>query len=120
MSGDSFNVEQAMAVGPKAVAKAKRVQFIKIQGIEAPLDAQRLADELKTLRAAIRDREDVDPDERDGTLGALLEAQKATEEGDADRAKTALARVGKWVLKVAEGIGVGVAVAALRQSLIGA
>lgn len=121
MANDKYEAEQAIVVGPNARVKAKSVSFFKFQGT-SELDAAKLAQELATLRAAVRqyDGHDVTDDDKDETAGALLEAQRAAEKGDEAEARSALARTGKWVLKVAESIGVGVATAALRQVLLGA
>jgi hypothetical protein len=54
MTGDQYNVEQAMAVGPQAKARADHVQFIRFSG-DGAIDNQKLAEELATLRKAIRE-----------------------------------------------------------------
>ena len=109
---DQYNVEQAMAVGPRAEACADNVQFIKFSG-ERAMDNQKLAEELATLRTAIREDPHASQDEKDEAVGALLEAERSAKAGNAEGTRRALARVGKWVLRTAETIGVGLAVQAL-------
>lgn len=113
MTGDQYNVEQAMAVGRKAEARADHVQFIKLSG-EGAIDNQKLAQELAALRTAIREDPDASQDEKDEAAGALLEAERSAKAGNESDTRQALARVGKWVLRTAEAIGVGLAVQALK------
>lgn len=115
MTGDQYNVEQAMAVGPKAKARADHVQFIKFSG-EGAIDSQKLAQQLAALRTAVREDLAASQDEKDEAAGALLEAEKAAKAGNESGTWQALARVGKWVLKTAEAIGVGLAVQALKMA----
>jgi hypothetical protein len=116
MTGDQYNVEQAMAVGPQASARADHVQFIKFSG-DGAIDNQKLAEELAALRKAIREDPDASQDEKDEAAGALLEAEKSAKAGNPSATGKALARVGKWVLRTAETIGVGLAVAALKMAI---
>ena len=109
---DQYNVEQAMAVGPKAKAHADSVQFIKFSG-DGAIDNQRLAEELAALRTAIREDLHASQDEKDEAVGALLEAERSAKAGNAEGTRQALACVGKWVLRTAVAIGVGLAVQAL-------
>ena len=60
---DQYNVEQAMAVGPKTKARADSVQFIKFSG-DGAIDNQKLAEELASLRAAIREDLHASQDEK--------------------------------------------------------
>jgi hypothetical protein len=113
---DQYSVEQAMAVGPKAKAHADSVQFIKFSG-DGAIDNQRLAEELAALRTAVRDDPHASQDEKDEAVGALLEAERSAEAGNAEGTRQALSRVGKWVLRTAEAIGIGLAVQALIVAL---
>lgn len=112
MAGDQYNVEQAMVVGHRAKARADSVQFIRFSGAGA-IDNQKLAGELGTLRTAIREDPRASQDEKDEAVGALLEAERSAKAGNAEGTRQALAQVGKWVLRTAEKIGVGLAVQAL-------
>lgn len=112
VTGDQYNVEQAMAVGPKVKARADSVQFIKFSG-DGAIDNQKLAEELAALRTAIREDPHASQDDKDEAAGALLTAERSAKAGDAEGTRHALARVGKWVLGTAETIGVGLAVQAL-------
>lgn len=116
MTGDQYNVEQAMAVGPRASARADHVQFIKFSG-EGSLDPAKLAAELASLRQAVRNDPTATQDEKDEAAGALLEAEKSAKKGDEAGTRSALSRVGTWVLRVARDVGVGVAVVALQAAL---
>lgn len=116
MAGDQYNVEQAMAVGPNASARAGQVQFFKFSG-ERPVDPVKLAAELASLREAARNAPGVTQDEKDEAVGALLEAEKSAKKGDEGGTRSALSRVGAWVLGVAKDIGVGLAVVALQAVL---
>ena len=109
---DQYNVEQAMAVGPKTKARADSVQFIKFSG-DGAIDNQKLAEELASLRAAIREDLHASQDEKDEAVGVLLEAERSAKAGNAEGTRQALARLRKWVLRTAEAIGVGLAVQAL-------
>jgi len=101
-----------MAVGPKAKARADSVQFIKFSG-DGAIDNQKLAEELASLRAAIREDLHASQDEKDEAVGALLEAERSAKAGNAEGTRQALARLRKWVLRTAEAIGVSLAVQAL-------
>jgi hypothetical protein len=116
MSGEQFNTEQAMAVGPNAKAKAKSVTFNRFSA-DGGVDPARLKEELASLRSAVRDDPSVAQDDKDDAVGALREAEKAAERGDSDGTGRALAKLGTWVLGIGQGIGAGLAVAAIRQSL---
>ena len=74
---------------------------------EIPLD--RLADELRAIRAALVKRGD---DSRE-----LSEALEAAEEGNGPGALAALKRVGEAMLNVASSVGADVASAAIRATL---
>ncbi|TCO33072.1 hypothetical protein EV652_10371 [Kribbella steppae] len=114
MPNDHYEAEQSVISGPKGKVRADSIQFFKFDG-KSEVDPQKLAKDLEQLRAAVRQVPDVDPDERDRAVAALLAAQDAATEGDEVKVRANLKRVGKWVLNVAESIGVGVAIAVLRQ-----
>lgn len=116
MTGDQYNVDQAMAVGPHASARADHVEFIRFSG-DGSLDPAKLAAELASLRQAVRNNPAATQDEKDEAVGALLEAEKSAKKGDEAGTRSALSRVGTWVLQVAKDVGVGLAVAALQAVL---
>jgi hypothetical protein len=114
--GDQFNVEQAMAVGPDAKAKAKNVYFTQLRDDSGrEIDLTQLAQELSKLRAALKDEPDTP--ERDSALGAIADAEVASKQGDSAKVVENLARAGKWVIGIAEKIGVGLAVAAIKSAI---
>jgi hypothetical protein len=114
--GDQFNVEQAMAVGPEAKAKAKNVYFTQLRDASGrDIDLTQLAQELSKLRGALKDEPDTP--ERDSALGAIADAEVASRQGDSAKVVEHLARAGKWVLGVAEKVGVGLAVAAIKSAM---
>jgi hypothetical protein len=115
-SGDQYNVPgQAVNVGPNALVKTDTItlQQIKSEKGDAATLSE-LAVELAKLRAVLRDEPD-SPD-RDSAIGALADAEVAATKGDEPTTLKHLARVGKWVVSIAEKIGVGVAIAALKTA----
>lgn len=75
MTGDSYYTEQAMAVGRKAKARAKNVNYIKKEEAISSLDLGRLADELMKLRSKLH--ENPESPQRDSAIGAIADAEAA-------------------------------------------
>jgi hypothetical protein len=114
--GDQFNVEQAMAVGPEAKARAKNVYFTQLRDSSGKeIDLEQLAQELGKLRAALK--EEPDTPERDSAIGAIADAETASKKGDRSKVAEFLSRAGKFALDVAEKVGVQVAVAAMKSAM---
>jgi hypothetical protein len=110
MTGTSYTGNQVGAMGPGATANnVTMIQF------GTQIDQKRLADELKILRVALK--AEASTSDHDEAIGAIASAEKATEKGDGAGASAQLKAAGKWALEVAEKIGVGVAVAALKTAL---
>lgn len=77
------------------------------------IDLARLAAELAALRRAMK-AEATGEAEEDVALGEIAKAEAAAKVGDEQGAMQALKAAGKWAFSVAEKIGVGVAVAAMK------
>jgi hypothetical protein len=81
----------------------------------ANIDPASLINELAKLRTAMRGAATV-PD-HDLATAAIAEAQIAVEKSDRTALLANLKKAGAWSLEVAEKIGVGVAIAALKVAL---
>lgn len=112
---DSYGVGQAANVGPGGVAYGNTFSQLWEEH-SAEVDLSRLAEEIKLLRAAVRESASGDIAE-DEVLGALASAEKAAVAGDGPGAMGHLQKAGLWVLDVAKGIGVPVAVRAIGAAL---
>jgi hypothetical protein len=80
------------------------------------IDLPRLAADLVELRRAMR-AEAKGEAEEDVALGEIAKAEAAARSGDQKGALQALKAAGKWAFSVAEKIGVGVAIAAMKPLL---
>lgn len=112
--GDSYKVGQAMAVGPNARASHGSFQQVWNEAGGA-IDLAKLASELATLRTALRG--EPASAEHDVAIGAIAQAEKAAAAQDGPGALAHLRTAGKWVLGVAEKIGVAVAAGAIKTAL---
>jgi hypothetical protein len=113
--GDSYKIGQAGAVGPGAVGIGNT--FSQIWLDKAPqIDLGQLAAELNDLRAAARAASTGDVDQ-DLALGELASAERAASDQDGPTALSHLRNAGKWILDVAKGIGVPIAVKAIEAAL---
>lgn len=77
------------------------------------IDLHKLAAELAELRTAMK-AEATGQTEQDVALGEIAKAEAAAKSGDQTKTVQALKSAGKWALSVAEKIGVGVAIAAMK------
>lgn len=77
------------------------------------IDLLKLAGELAELRSAMK-AEATGQTEQDVALGEIAKAEAAAKSGDQTGTLQALKSAGKWALRVAEKIGVGVAIAAMK------
>jgi hypothetical protein len=112
--GDTYNVEQAGAVGPGAHAHDMVFTTITTQSGDT-IDLPGLAKELSVLRAKMKEKA-VEP-EHDVAVGAIAEAETAAKKGHAPKVLESLAKAGKWALDMATQIGTPVAIAAIKASL---
>ena len=109
--GDTtYNVGQAGAVGPHA--HAHDMTFQQIQG---GLDLPKLAEELGRLRNAMKGETTGTRDE-DKAIGAVADAEEAATKGDGPAVLRYLKSAGTWGLKIAEKIGVALAIEALKNA----
>jgi hypothetical protein len=110
-----MEIKQAgVVIGPGG--KAKNIKFKQVLNEASPLeDLPKLAEGLATLRAAI-EREPEVP-EKHVALEAVKSAEEEAKKGNGQKVLGFLAKAGEWTLKVATKIGVGVAEAAIKQSL---
>lgn len=113
-SGDTYNVEQAGAVGPGSVAHDNIFNQIKTQSGDE-IDLPSLAQELSTLRIKMRERA-TEP-EQDEAIGAIAAAEREVKNGNGSKVLESLAKAGKWALDTAKEIGVNVAVEAIKAAL---
>jgi hypothetical protein len=112
MSRDTYNIPgQAGAVGPGAQARNNT-----FQQIQAGIDLPKLADELGRLRNAMKG-EATGTREQDKAIGAVADAEEAATRGDGPTALQYLKSAGEWTLGIAEKIGVGVAIEALKRAM---
>jgi hypothetical protein len=114
--GDSYNAQQAGAMGPNA--KASNMSFQQIWAHScADLDLARLATELRDLRAEMKSRStEIDHDAAIASVGA---AEQAASEDDGPTVLKHLKRAGHWALEVATKIGTTVAAKALENAIGG-
>ena len=112
---DVYNVQQAGAVGRNA--RVETVNFT-MEGVQkkVDLDLEKLTEDLAKLIKEL-EKTDIDEIDKDSSVNAVKQAQSAAKSGDGPEALKHLQNVGKWVLGIAEKIGVGVAVVALKTVL---
>ena len=78
------------------------------------IDLPKLAEELGRLRNAMKG-ETTGTREQGKAIGAVADAEDAATRGDGSAALQYLKSAGKWTLGIAEKIGVGVAIEALKR-----
>ena len=115
MSGDHYNVGQAGAVGAGSTAHNFQQIWNNWQTTGADVDLVLLAQDLEKLRQEMK-REATSP-EQDEATGEIAGAQTAAKNGDGGKVLEKLAKAGKWALSMAEKIGAGLAVAALKKAI---
>ena len=77
-------------------------------------DLKALAGELGTLRAGLTQQ--AERPEHYSALAEVATAEIAASNGDADGTRSALGKVGTWVLSTATALGVAVAAAAIKAA----
>jgi hypothetical protein len=113
MSRDTYNIHgQTGAVGRNAHAHDMTFQQVWSQ---SSIDLPRLAEELKRLRAAMKEADGKDG--QDEAIGAVAAAEKAAIKGDGPTTLQHLKTAGKWTLGIAEKIGVPLAVEAMKRMM---
>jgi hypothetical protein len=114
--GDKITVGQAQVViGSNSSAGDINTHGHIAGGSIGDIDLSRLADELSSLRRALR--EEATLPEHDIALGAVAAAERCSREGDASGAMAHLKSAGRWCLDIASKIGVRVAAEAINSSL---
>ena len=111
---DKFETGQAGAVGPGAHAHDMPLQQVWNQ-FKGSTNLSTLAEELATLRSALRTRSSTA--DQDIAVGVIAEAERAAKQGDGQTAIASLASAGKWALQVAQEIGTNLAAEVLKKSL---
>lgn len=111
--GDNYNVTQAGAVGPGARVSGSEFTQQLAQG--EGRDLSKLAEELRSLRAALLTN--ATAAEEYAAIGAVASAEIAAVEHDEPTTLKYLSQAGKWALDTATKIGTTIAAAALKESL---
>ena len=115
MNGDHYNVGQAGAVGPGSTAQNFQQVWNNWQESGSGMDLVLLAQDLEKLRQEMK-KEATSP-EQDEATGEVAGAQTAAKSGDGGKVLEKLAKAGKWALSMAEKIGAGLAIAALKKAV---
>ncbi len=112
--GDRYEAGQVGAQGP--YAHAHDITFNQIwHQTKGNIDLSILAKELSMLRGEMQK---LAKDAKDYTeIGAIANAEIEAQNGNGPKALSALAKAGKWSLDIAEKIGIGVAIAAIKTVL---
>lgn len=112
--GDNYQVGQAGSVGRSS--SASNINFEQVWNqLSENVDLSTLAKELSTLRQAMKTESSAPA--HDISIGNIANAEQAAIEGNGTKAIEYLRKSGKWSLDVAQKIGVGVAISAIKSSL---
>lgn len=112
MGNTYSNYGNVGAMGENASAQ----QFQQVsQAVGGQIDLPKLATELEQLRAALA-KEALTDDHFDA-IASVGAAREAAKKGDGPGAVEKLKTAGKWVLDIAEKIGVGLVVAVAKSAL---
>lgn len=112
--GDTYNIGQAGAAGPNSKVEADEFnQTQEAASASANIDTEKLAGELSALIQVLRAKADQAGASID--ISKVEEAQAAAQQGDVDKALTALSGAGENAVNKAEEIGAETAVKALRS-----
>ena len=113
VSGDTYNVTQAGAVGPNSTSHSSSFNVNQVN-LPNDIDLNVLMAQLVRLRSAMQTR--ADSPEQYLALANVGLAEKAAAEDDKQGVVANLAKVGKWALEVATEIGTKVAAAAITHA----
>ena len=110
-------LQQSDAVDSEQTIQGSEAQEMEqiLQTRLGNVDLEVLTRQLSELRAEMR--RGSDSPECDIAVGSIAAAEEAIKREDTAKALEHLKNAGRWSLKVAEGLGVGVAVAALKTAL---
>jgi hypothetical protein len=116
IGGDKYEAGQVVTQGREARTDVQTVTFNQVwQQNKGEVDLATLGAELETLRARLGQA--ASAPEHYIEIGAIASAEVEAKKGNGEKVYEALSKAGKWSLGVAEKIGVGVAIAALKTSL---
>lgn len=112
--GSTYKAGQVGAQGPNA--HAHDITFNQIwQKNKGNLELSILGSELERLRSTLQ--HSANTAEHFSEVGAIATAEIEAKKGNGPKALEALSKAGRWSLDVAEKIGVGVAIAAIKTAL---
>ena len=114
--GDSYNAQQAGAMGPNAKASNMSFQQIWTQNC-ADLDMAHLAMELRDLRAEMKSRST--EIEHDAAIASVGAAEQAAGQADVVTVLKHLKQAGRWAFEIATKIGTTVAAKAIENAIGG-
>jgi hypothetical protein len=115
--GDNINVGLAHVVlGSHASAGNITTHGAVVGGDANQADLKQIAEELATLRKALRQVNVGDEMDKDSDIGAIACAEKAARNDDRNGMLNHLKTVGTWVLDTATKVGVDLASAALKSA----
>jgi hypothetical protein len=115
ITNNTYNVNQAGAVGPNA--HARDMTFNQIVSHVENLDLSRLADELSTLQKAMKAKASNSDSDQDIAIANITLAAKAAKEKDVSKLVNYLKAAGQWALDIATKISVPVAITAITKAL---
>lgn len=115
-NGDTYVTGQAGAVGPQS--HAHDMNFVQVNNQTDSLDLVQLARELEQLRVALKS--EATTPEQDADIGIIARAELEAKNNNKQKAVEFLLQSGKWVLGVAEKIGVALIVGLIKDGLQGA
>lgn len=94
-------------------AQGQEAQVLVIDGHD--VDRFKLVSELRELRESISQSQTQDRD-TNSAHDTLAEAEDAARRGNGEQVKASLAKLGRWVLRLAEATGAAVAAEAIRRA----
>ena len=112
--GDSYQVGQAGAVGRSSSASDMKFEQVW-NNSSGNIDLSALANELSAIRQAMKN--EASAPEHDILIGNIAHAEQAAIEGNQSKTIDYLKKSGSWSLDVAQKIGVGVAVGAIKSAI---
>ena len=111
--GNVFEVKDSIGVGYDVQMKNVTINQQNTQ--TSDIDLQMLAQELEKLRQELKK---IAADaEQDIAVGVIAAAESEAKRGDKSKTFEYLSKAGKWVLEVAEKIGVPTAIEALKTAI---
>ncbi len=113
--GDNYMISgQVGAVGRGASSTGNTFQQIHLSSGQ-PLDLNKLAEELTRLRDHLKKK--AQTDDQDLAVADIVQAKKAVEKGDENKALGFLRSAGQWALGAATDIGTNLAAEVIKKSM---